>query len=130
MNVVGNARPVTGAIVPAVQTGTLIKVGCGGERFWCIVSQIKRNGRIVAIVDNDLISLPWHCGDCVHLKLENVLESSENGDSTHLSNLINTFGCISEAAMFWHSARVAEGRAVSMKPHTLLILPAFVKKNV
>ena len=80
-------RPVNGAIVPSVQTGTLIKVGCGSERFWCIVSQIKRNGRIVAIVDNDLISLPWHCGDCVHLKLDNILESSENGDSTHLSIL-------------------------------------------
>ena len=123
-------RPVNGAIVPAVQTGTLIKVGCGSERFWCIVSQIKRNGRIVAIVDNDLISLPWHCGDCVHLKLENVLESSENGDSTHLSNLIGRFESISDAAMAWHSERIADGRAVSMKPHTVLILPAFVKKNV
>ena len=85
---------------------------------------------MLAQVDNDLVWLPWHFGDYVHLKLDNILETSENVDSAHLSNLINTFGCISKAAMFWHSERIAEGRAESVKPHTLLILPAFTKKNV
>ena len=119
------------ARVPAVKKGTLIKVGCCGERFWCIVSEIERDGRVLAKVDNDLVWLPWHFGDYVHLKLDNILETSENADSMHLSNLINTFGCISKAAMFWHSERIEEGRAESAKKtHTLLILPTFVKKNV
>ena len=115
---------------PIVKRGTLIKVGCNGERFWCIVSQIEGDGRVGAVVDNELLRLPWHCGDPLHLKLENVLETSENVDSAHLSNLIGRFESISDAAMAWHSERVRDGRAVSMKPHTVLILPAFVKKNV
>ena len=43
------------ARVPAVHKGTLkIKVGCCGEIFWCIASEIERDGRVLAIVDNDL----------------------------------------------------------------------------
>ena len=47
------------ARVPAVKKGTLIKVGCCGERFWCIVSEIERDGRVLAKVDNDLVWLTW-----------------------------------------------------------------------
>ena len=117
------------ATIPTVRKGTLIKVGCCGERFWCIVSDIKRNGRVLALVDNDLVWLPWQWGDPLHLELENVLETSENIDGAHLSNLIGRFESISDAAMYWHSERIADGRAVSMKPHTVLILPTFVKKK-
>ena len=118
------------ATIPTVEKGTLIKVGCCGERFWCIVREIERDGRVLALVDNDLVWLPWQWGDPLHLKLENVLETSENVDEAHLSNLIARFEYISDAAMCWHSMRIADGRAVSIKPHTILILPAFVKTNV
>ena len=115
---------------PIVKRGTLIKVGCNGERFWCIVSQIEGDGRVGAVVDNELLRLPWQCGDHLHLKLDNILETSENIDSAQLSNLIDTVESFSAAAFLWHAERIADGRAVSMKPHTLLILPALVKKNV
>ena len=118
------------ARVPAVKKGTLIKVGCCGERFWCIVSEIKRDGRVLAQVDNDLVWLPWQCGDCLHLKLENILETSEKIDGAHLSNLIEGFESISDAVMFWHSQRIADGRAVSVQPYTVFMLPTCVEKSV
>jgi len=82
------------------------------------------------LASRDLVCLPWQWGHPLHLKLQNVLETSENIDGAHLSNLIGRFESISDAAMAWHSERIADGRAVRMKPHTVLILPAFVKKNV
>ena len=112
------------ARVPAVKKGTLIKVGCCGERFWCIVSEIKRDGRVLAQVDNDLVWLPWQCGDLLHLKLENILETSEKGDSAHLSALMDTYESISDAALAWYAERLADGRTVKAAPSVLLVLPA------
>ena len=108
---------LTEARDPIVKKGTLIKVGCNGERFWCIVSQIEGDGRVGAIVDNELLRLPWHCGDPLHLKLENVLETSENVDSAHLSNLIGRFESISDAAMAWYVERVADVGELSACNH-------------
>ena len=112
------------ARVPAVKKGTLIKVGCCGERFWCIVSEIKRDGRVLAQVDNDLVWLPWQCGDLLHLKLENILETSEKGDSANLSALMDTYESISDAALAWYAERLADGRTVKAAPSALLVLPA------
>ena len=93
------------------------------------MSDIKRNRRVLALVDNDLVWLPWQWGCPRHIKLDNVLKTSENINGAHLSNLIGRFESISDAAMYWHSERIADGRAVSMKPHTVLILPTSVKKK-
>ena len=93
------------------------------------MSDIKRDGRVLALVDNDLVWLPWQWGCPRHIKLDNVLKTSENINGAHLSNLIGRFESISDAAMYWHSERIADGRAVSMKPHTVLILPTSVKKK-
>ena len=114
------------ARVPAVKKGTLIKVGCCGERFWCIVSEIKRDGRVLAQVDNDLVWLPWQCGDLLHLKLENILETSEKGDSANLSALMDTYESVSDAALAWYAERLADGRTVKAAPSVLrvLVLPA------
>ena len=46
-----------GAAVPHVQTGTFVKVGVRGERFWCKVQCGKRvDGSFVGTVDNDLLT--------------------------------------------------------------------------
>ena len=112
-----------------MQKGTLIKVGCCGERFWCSVSDIQRDERVIALVDNDLVWLPWQSGYPLHLKLENVLETSENIDGAHLLNLIGKLESISDAAMAWYAERVADGRAVNLQPHTVLLLPTLVNTS-
>ena len=111
---------------PKVKAGTMIKVGCSGERFWCIVRQIAGDGQILASVDNQLIRLPWRCGDLLDLKSHNILETLENLESVHLSSSMNTFESISDAVIAWHSERLADGRAVSLKPHTVLVIPGLV----
>ena len=115
---------LTEARDPIVKKGTLIKVGCNGERFWCIVSQIEGDGRVGAIVDNELLRLPWHCGDPLHLKLENVLETSEKEDGAHFAALIDAYESVSDAAMAWYAERVEDGRAVKATPSVVLVLPA------
>ena len=93
------------------------------------MSDIKRDGRVLALVDNDLVWLPWQWGCPLHLKLENVLKTSENIDGAHLSNLIGRFESISDAAMAWYVERVADGRAVNLQPHTVLLLPTLVNTS-
>ena len=39
---------LTEARDPIVRNGTLIRIGCNGERFWCVVREIKRDGRVLA----------------------------------------------------------------------------------
>ena len=81
------------------------------------MSDIKRDGRVLALVDNDLVWLPWQWGCPLHLKLENVLKTSENIDGAHLSNLIGRFESISDAAMAWYVERVANVGELSACNH-------------
>ena len=47
---------------PKVELGVLIKVGVRGERFWCKVKRVRKDGALVAIVDNELLKSPWKVG--------------------------------------------------------------------
>ena len=115
---------LTEARDPIVRNGTLIKVGCNGERFWCVVREAKSHEQILAVVDNHLIRLPWRFGHLLDVKLDNVLETSEKGDSAHLSALMDTYESISDAALAWYAERLADGRTVKVAPSVLLVLPA------
>lgn len=52
----------------------LVKVCCGGERFWVKISSVTGN-TITGKVDNDLVRTPTHglrCGDEIEFKKCNV----------------------------------------------------------
>ena len=107
-----------------MRNGTLIKVGCNRERFWCVVREIKGDEQILAAVDNHLIRLPWRFGHLVDVKLDNVLETSEKEDGAHFAALMDAYESVSDAAMAWYAERVADGRTVKATPSVVLVLPA------
>ena len=109
---------------PIVKKGTFIKVGCNGERFWCVVHEAKGDEQILAAVDNHLIRLPWRFGHLLDVKLDNVLETSEKEDGAHFAALMDTFESVPDAAMAWYAERVADGRTVKATPSVVLVLPA------
>lgn len=107
---------------PNVQDGMLIKVGIRGERFWCKVKRVRRDGALVAIVDNDLIKSPWRCGDEIVVQLQHVLETSDPKDTT-LASLLAALGSVKDAAMIWRGLRLEDGLGVRAKPETFFVLP-------
>ena len=106
---------------PNVQDGMLVKVGIRGERFWCKVKRVRRDGALVAIVDNDLIKSPWRCGDEIVVQLKHVLETLDPKDMS-LASLLSVMG-VSEAAMLWRELRLENGSGVLAKPKTCFVLP-------
>ena len=80
-----------------VEPGVLIKVGVRGERFWCKVQRVRKDGALVAIVDNELLKSPWRVGHEIVVLPEHVLETSDPNDMTFAS-LLSVLGS-SEAAM-------------------------------
>ena len=99
----------------------LIKVGVRGERFWCKVRGVRKDGALVAIVDNDLLRSPWKVGDELAVHPEHVLETSDPNDMTFVS-LLSALGS-SEAAMLWRELRLMDGSGVKAKPKTFFVLP-------
>ena len=106
---------------PSVDEGTLIKVGVRGERFWCKVKRVRKDGALVAIVDNNLIKSPWRCGDEIVVQLKHVLETLDPKDMS-LASLLSVLG-VSEAAMMWRELRLENGSGVLAKPKTFFVLP-------
>jgi hypothetical protein len=106
---------------PKVELGVLIKVGVRGERFWCKVRGVRKDGALVAIVDNDLLRSPWKVGDEIVVLHEHVLETSDPSDMTFAS-LLSALRS-SEAAMLWRELRLADGAGVAAKPKTFFVLP-------
>lgn len=106
---------------PKVEPGVLIKVGVRGERFWCKVKGVRKDGALVAIVDNDLLRSPWKVGDEIVVLHEHVLETSDPSDMTFASLLSALHS--SEAAMLWRELRLADGAGVAAKPKTVFVLP-------
>ena len=106
---------------PKVEPGVLIKVGVRGERFWCKVKRVRKDGAFVAIVDNNLIKSPWRCGDEIVVQLKHVLETLDPKDMS-LASLLSVLG-VSEAAMLWRGLRLENGSGVLAKPETLFVLP-------
>ena len=93
---------------PVVYAGTLIKVGTRGGRFWCRVKWVRWDGALVVTVDNDLIKLPWKCGDEIVVQREHVLETCDPTDLTFVG-LLAASRSVPEAAMQWREVRVADG---------------------
>jgi hypothetical protein len=106
---------------PKVEPGVLIKVGVRGERFWCKVRGVRKDGALVAMVDNELLKSPWKVGDEIVVLHEHVLETSDPNDMTFAS-LLSALGS-SEAAMLWREFRLTDGSGVTAKPKTFFVLP-------
>ena len=84
----------------------------------------KSHEQILAAVDNHLIGLPWRFGTLLSVKLDNVLETTEQEDGAHFSALMDTYESVSDAAMAWYAERVADGRTVKAATNVVLVLPA------
>jgi mitochondrial fission protein ELM1 len=106
---------------PKVEPGVLIKVGVRGERFWCKAKRVRKDGALVAIVDNELIKSPWRVGHELVVLPEHVLETSDPNDMTFAS-LLSVLGS-SEAAMLWREMRLMDGSGATAKPKTFFVLP-------
>jgi len=106
---------------PKVEPGVLIKVGVRGERFWCKVRGVRKDGALVAIIDNELLKSPWKVGHEIVVLPEHVLETSDPNDMTFAS-LLSALGS-SEAAMLWREMRLMDGSGVTAKPKTFFVLP-------
>ena len=106
---------------PKVEPGVLIKVGVRGERFWCKVQRVRKDGALVAIVDNELFKSPWRVGHEIVVLPEHVLETSDPNDMTFAS-LLSVLGS-SEAAMLWREMRLMDGSGATAKPKTFFVLP-------
>ena len=106
---------------PKVEPGVLIKVGVRGERFWCKVQRVRKDGALVAIVDNELLKSPWRVGHELVVLPEHVLETSDPNDMTFAS-LLSVLGS-SEAAMLWREMRLMDGSGATAKPKTFFVLP-------
>ena len=107
---------------PKVGAGVLIKVGVRGERFWCKVKGVRKDGALAAIVDNELLKSPaWKVGHEIVVFPEHVLETCDPNDTTFAS-LLSVMGS-SEAAMLWRESRLADGSGVLAKPKTYFVLP-------
>jgi len=106
---------------PKVEPGVLIKVGVRGERFWCKVRGVRKDGALVAIVDNELFKSPWRVGHELVVLPEHVLETSDPNDMTFAS-LLSVLGS-SEAAMLWREMRLMDGSGATAKPKTFFMLP-------
>jgi len=113
-----------GAAVPRVQTGTFVKLGLRGERFWCKVQCGKRvDGSFVGIVDNDLLRSPLRRGHEIVFQHSHVLEAAEPGEELTFKGLMAALGSASEAAMMWRDVREASGVGVKASPRTWFVLP-------
>ena len=106
---------------PKVEPGVFIRVGVRGERFWCKVQRVRRDGALVVIVDNELLKSPWKVGDELVVLPEHVLETSDPNDMTFAS-LLSALGS-SEAAMLWREMRLMDGSGATAKPKPFFVLP-------
>jgi len=62
---------------PPVSVGCFVKVGIRDERFWCKVESTSGDGKLHAIVDNELLRSAWPRGHKLVLQREHVLESAD-----------------------------------------------------
>ena len=113
-----------GAAVPRVQTGTFVKLGLRGERFWCKVQCGKRvDGSFVGIVDNDLLRSPLRCGHEIVFQHSHVLEAAEPREELTFKGLMVALGSAADAAMMWRDVRETSGVGAKARPRTWFVLP-------
>ena len=86
-----------------------------------VVQRVRKDGALVAIVDNELLKSPWKVGHEIVVLPEHVLETSDPNDMTFAS-LLSVLGS-SEAAMLWREMRLMDGSGATAKPKTFFVLP-------
>ena len=84
---------------PPVSVGCFVKVGIRGERFWCKVQGVSGDGKLHAIVDNDLSRSAWRRGHNLVLQSEHVLESADVRDRLTFHRLAAATGSMREGAL-------------------------------
>ena len=103
---------------PNAEPGVLIKVGVRGERFWCKVKGVRRDGALLAVVDNDLLKSQWKAGDEIVVLPEHVLETSNPSSDMTFTRLLSALGS-AEATM--PMSMLCDD--VTVKPKTFFVLP-------
>ena len=107
---------------PRVSVGCFVKVGIRGERFWCKVQGVSGDGKLHAIVDNNLLRSAWRPGHKLVLQSgEHVLESADVRDRLTFQRLVAATGSKRDAALLWRNLRVAEGVAARPEPAWLVV---------
>ena len=108
---------------PDVKAGTWAKVGYQNERFWCRVREVRVDGSLIGVVDNNLVYSLWRRGDAIVFQHSHVLEVTEPCDALTIRSLAASLGSFSEAALAWRDTREAGGVAVPARPGTWFVLP-------
>ena len=98
-----------------------MKVGIRGERFWCKVESMSGDGKLHAIVDNDLLRSAWPRGHKLVLQREHVLESASVAEQLSFRRLAAATGSMRDAALLWRDMRVAEGVVARPEPAWLVV---------
>ena len=95
-----------GAPTPRIDVGAYVKVGTlgaragvGGERFWCVVTDVRADGELSARVDNDLVLSAYRCGDTIALHERHVLETASVHDCLTFRSLVAVHGLANGAAV-------------------------------
>lgn len=72
---------------------------------------MSEDGKLHAVVDNDLLNSAWPRGHMLVLQREHVLETADVADQLSFEGLVARVGSKQEAALVWHGMRVAQGAA-------------------
>jgi len=106
---------------PPVSVGCFVKVGIRGERFWCKVEGVSGDGKLYAIVDNELLRSAWRRGHKLVLQREHVLESASVAEQLSFQHLATGTGSKREAALLWRDMRATEGVVARPEPAWLVV---------
>ena len=79
------------------------------------------DGRLHAIVDNNLLQSAWLRGHKLVLQREHVLESAHVADQLFFQRLAAATGSKREAALLWRDMRVIQGVAARPGPARLVV---------
>lgn len=89
-----------------------VKVGKGGERWWCKVHGVRSDGAVLAHVDNILVGAHgFQHGDCLVLQPEHALEVADVTDMVNFQGLSRTLGVV-QGARAWRQQRIVKGEGV------------------
>ena len=113
-----------GRNMPEYGEGYWVKVGFGGERFWCFVGRCS-GSTLTVVVDNDLLlpDSPIRRGEVLRIHERHVLESVSVSEARAYQELMSALGDEDEAALRWRASRIESG-AAAVGPSGMLVLPS------
>ena len=116
-----------GRVTPEYGEGYWVKVGFGGERFWCFVGRCS-GSTLTVVVDNDLLlpDSPIRRGEVLRIHERHVLESVSVSEARAYQELMSALGDEDEAALRWRASRIESGAAAepAVSPSGMLVLPS------